>query len=280
MSDIRRASRFADARPVARPRRFDADRRNSLLAIAALAIMVSGALAWSATKVRLEGATRREAGSMCLAGTAPPVANLVLVDATDPLARNSGPRFRALMSKVREATPKNGRLTVATFDGDLGHPLQVRFDACSPGRGRDANALVEGPRAAERRYREGFQKALDGVSRALADKTSADASPIAEQITRAANDPAVPWRGERRVLTLLTDGLQNTPGMSPYGGDRFALPPAPAGLLTGVTVDYIELANPRSSARQTPAVRQAWAKWLADAGAEVRMFAPGFPPPA
>jgi hypothetical protein len=250
------------------------------VSLLAMGFMVMGAGGWSLVAARHDDANARDPATLCPRRGEPPTATLVLIDGTDPLAKANGARFVALMNRLRDETPRNGRLIVAAFDGDLGHPLDVKFDWCSPGKGSETNAVFEGPNAADRSYREHFAAPLDRAIKSLADTQTSPRSPIAEQVIRAVNDPALPWRAPHRSLVVLSDGIENTPAMSPYRGDRFVLPMAPPRLLSGVAVSYIELDTPRDSALQTPEARHTWAQWFTNAGAtDLKMFAPGYPPP-
>ncbi len=276
---LSRACLYADLSPERPAPRFRAGLLSTWLAVAAMILMAVGAGGWTYLASRRDFASERDPATHCLTHIAAPTATLVLVDGTDPLAQANGARFVAVMDRLRQATPRNGRLIVATFDGDLGHPLDVKFDWCSPGRADEADPVFEGPVQVDRAYTEGFRAPLDRAVAAMAVTATAPHSPVAEQIARAVGDASLPWRGHRRNLVVLTDGLENTETMSPYRGDRFALPPAIPSLLDGVNVSFIELPNARDSRLQTGRVRAAWARWLTDSGGQVKMFAPGYPPP-
>lgn len=216
--------------------------------------------------------------TLCRLHQPAPEAVLILVDATDPLARENAPRFRALVEGVRDRLPRHGRLIIAPFGGDLGRPLSSKFDICSPGQRKDADPRTEGAARMQSLYESRFGQPLQGVIEQLSTADTSPISPIAEQIERAANDPALHWTGERRTLWLLTDGLQNYTH-SVYRTGVVSLPRPERRFLAGVKVVFVELANPRDAALQGEDGRAAWRAWLEAAGASVEMRAAGYPDP-
>ncbi|HEX8572195.1 MAG TPA: hypothetical protein VF759_05540 [Allosphingosinicella sp.] len=247
----------------------------------ALLVLAAGVGAGVLKGQRAAEENARNPSTLCLEKGLPPVSTLALLDVTDRLAADSGDRFTRLVQRLRDDLPRNARLTIVPFADDLGQSLAPAIDICSPGRGEEANGSFEGPGRIQRAYETKFQAPLQRIAQRLSDTGASANSPIAEQIVRAASDPAISWSGTRRELTLFTDGLQNTPSSRVYSTGAVRLPPPPPGILQGVTVNYIELTNPRHNALQSAQVRLAWKAWFEAAGAErVRMFAPGFPPPA
>lgn len=242
-------------------------------------LVVAGATAL-VVGLRASEANERSADTMCLTNRAATASVLVLLDTTDPLARDSGPRFLALVNRIRDRLPRNGRLTVASFDGNVAAPLNQVFDWCSPGQGAEADQAFEGPRSVERQYEQRFQAPLEEAAGDLVKLAPSTQSPIAEQIARAVSDPALGWSGGEREIYVLTDGLQNVPGASVYDGKGVVLPPPAPDLLTGVRVHYVELGNLRRPDLQTSQGRAAWQQWFENAGAsKVMMYAPGYAAP-
>ena len=250
-----------------------------ILVVAAIVIMLAGVAAWYAAGVRSDYQGKRDSATLCLVHAPTPRAELTLLDQTDALAAGAGTRFTRLIRHIRDTLPRNGRLTIVPFGGDLGRSLEVSFDVCSPGRGSEANELTEGRLPLQREYEARFQIPLDRAARELSMPRESGRSPITAQILRAINDPAIPWRGEEKVINLLTDGLENTAESPVYRDGVVRLPPPPRELLRDVTVNYFELASARHSALQTSAVRAAWKAWFEAAGARVNMYAPGYSAP-
>ncbi|MBB4837514.1 hypothetical protein HNP52_000565 [Sphingomonas kyeonggiensis] len=251
-----------------------------IVAGAAIVAMLLGMAAWYASGAQQGDATERDPATLCLLRAPASRAELTLLDQTDALAAGAGQHFTRLINHVRDTLPRNGRLTIVPFGGDLGQPLAVAFDICSPGKGAEADTLSEGAVRLQRDYETRFVAPLSKAAAELAVPRESNQSPIADQILRAANDPTIGWRGEERILNLMTDGLENTPASPIYTSGKIVLPPPPSDLLRGVTVNYFELASARNSALQTPVVRAAWKAWFEAAGAKVNMYAPGYAVPA
>lgn len=250
-------------------------------AIGALAAMAAGVGAWMVASDAHSRASLREERTLCLIHSTPPVAVLTMIDVTDPLAAGSGERFAGLLREARLALPRDGRFTVVPFNGELGGSLSPAFDRCSPGRGVEADEFMEGQNSVQRNYDREFVRVLDRAGRRVASAEASDFSPIAAQVMRAVNDPAIRWVGGRRELSIYTDGLEHTSQSRIYSGAPIRLPTPPPDLLRGVTVNFVELANPRFSHLQTPAVREAWRRWFEAAGAErINMRAEGYATPS
>lgn len=245
------------------------------VSVLALTAMIAGALYADGE----QALAARDPETLCRTAVAAPRATLVLLDQTDALAEGSGARFLSLMRRVKADLPRDARLTIISFGGDLGAPLVPVIDICSPGTGSEANELVESRVSAQRVYDTRFTGRLERLARDLQAPHESPYSPIAQQIERAVNDPALNWRGEARELIIMSDGLQHVAGSGLYAGRPIRLPPPTPGLLRGVTVRYYELANPTRSDLQTAAMRAAWLEWFRACGAEVRMYAPGYPAP-
>jgi hypothetical protein len=252
----------------------------TIIASAAIAIVFVGIAAWYVIGARSDYVGERDKATLCLLHAQTPRAELTLLDQTDALAAGAGQRFARLIRHIRETLPRNGRLTIVPFGGDLGQSLQVAFDVCSPGLGSEADQLTEPVLRVQRDYEARFLTPLDETAAGLIVPRESDQSPIAAQILRAVNDPAIGWVGKERVLNLLTDGLENTAESHVYKDGIVILPPASANILRNVTVNYFELASAQHSALQTPATRATWKAWLEARGANVIMYAPGYATPS
>lgn len=251
-------------------------RARDALAWAGVAALVVAAAVFVTSGQKADALNRRDEAH-CLVNRPTPVAVLTLLDQTDTLGRDAGKRFDDLMAATLRRLPRNGRLTIVPFGGDLGQSLASQFSACSPGKKGDADPWSEAADDVQWDYENTFLKPLSQVSARLLDARPSGRSPIAEQIERAVSDTAIMWEGQHRELVVMTDGLQFTAGSPIYTGGKFKLPDAPPALLRGVTVRYVELANPTHSELQTAELRKAWEAWFIAAGAEkVIMVAPGY----
>ena len=244
--------------------------------VVALLAMFGGIAAWTAHDAQIAYADERDE-HLCLLHAAAPQKDLLLLDETDPLAKDSGKRFENIMQDVTSNLPRNARLTVVPFGGDLGQAPVSIFDFCSPGRGAEAKQWSEGKIQVQATYNQQFGAPLAQAQNTIRDSHSSNASPIVEQIERVMGDPSIAFRGDHRTLIVMTDGLQNTATSLVYADGHVTLPPAPAGLLKGVDVHYVELASEAHPELQQPSVRSAWLAWFRAAGARsVRMSAPGY----
>lgn len=207
----------------------------------------------------------------CLLNSETPKALLVMVDTTDPLAAESGPRLKAAIMDAVGELPRYSRVTLIAFGNQLADPLDVKFDGCLPGR-RDDAGWDEGGGYLEHQHHK-FEVEVERVVQSLEKLPPASSSPIAEQVIRAASDRVLHWQGARRGLLLVTDGLQT----SVYANGHVRLPAPANGILKGVEVEFFEVGNVRDQSLQTPAMRSAWGNWFKAAGAEVKMSAPGYP---
>ncbi len=253
------------------------ERRGTIVAVLSLAflVLILGAGLYFGSRQQIAG--ERAPATGCLVNAPTPSSTLAMLDVTDQLAAGSGERFSNLITQIRDNLDRDARLTIVPFGGDLGQSLVPVFDRCSPGRGSQADGWNEGPHRVERDYQNGFAARVSRAADRLRSATSSPQSPIATQIERAVSDPAIVWTGANRRLVLLTDGLENTASSRVYVRGRITLPPPRPGLLAGVTVDYVELVNPRHHTLQTSALREAWREWFLASGAErVNMYAAGY----
>ena len=208
----------------------------------------------------------------CLLHAENPQAVVLMIDSTDPLAKQSGPRLRTAIMDLVNDLPRYSRVTLVAFGNQLADPLEIKFDGCLPGR-RDDAGWDEGGGYLNSQFRK-FDTKVKQVVASLEALPPANSSPIAEQVIRAASDRVLHWEGARRRLFLATDGLESVV----YRTGRVTLPTPAANLLSGVDVEFFEVGNERDYALQTPSMRVAWANWFKAAGStSVQMSAPGYP---
>lgn len=244
----------------------------SVAVIILTVIAVVSALYWLSNA---EKANARDPETQCLINGNVPLAALVVVDQTDPLAKAAGDRFSAIMNVVKAKIPRGGRLIVVPFNGDLGNAPVPMFDRCSPGQADEA-ASTEGSARLQRLYNVRFSQKVDEIAKSLQNEQSTGYSPIAQQLERIITDPAIAWHGEHCSLYLISDGLESTPGANIYKGEKVRFPKPVAGLFRGCEVHYFELANPKRFDLQTPDSRAALNEWFIASGSRPHMHAPGY----
>jgi hypothetical protein len=160
---------------------------------------------------------------------------------------------------------------IVPFGGDPAVPLKPVFDHCVPGKDSDGG-LTEGSLVLKQKYEE-FQRSLATLVELLQSIPDSKTSPITQQIENAASDSTLHWEGRTRSLYLVTDGLES----SIYWTKALHLKEPTPNLLDGVKAEYFEVGNPRAARLQTRSLRDEWKRWLTQAGADVRMDAPGYP---
>ncbi len=267
--------RFAQRR---QPRISPGTVRTSLWA-AVIVASVAAMIGFAVNRAAADRRGRIDPTSLCSTYETSPRASLMVIDRTDPLARDDAANFTAMVRHVAASMRRNDRLTIVPFDGDLGRTPVAVFDICSPGRADEADDLQEGRGAARRRFEGKFMGPLTETMNGLMTSARSARSPIARQIERIVTSPAIGWRGRERELIVVTDGLENTEESPIYTDGAIRLPTPTPGLLRGVTVKYYLLANARRSDLQRNQVQAAWKAWLEAEGATVEMYAPGFVPP-
>lgn len=206
----------------------------------------------------------------CLQNAAAPRAAMFMIDSTDRLSPETAKHVIDTIKQDAAALPRFSRVILVPFDDDTARPLKPIFSKCLPGSGKDAG-IDENARFLEIARHE-FDQSLDKLEDTLTGLPPSKTSPISTQIVRAASDPVLEWKGAKRTLVLLSDGLES----SIYWTRTLKLPEPPHGLLDGVDVEYVELGNEKAGKLQSDQMRQQWRSWFEKAGGDVRMTAPGY----
>ncbi len=207
--------------------------------------------------------------TLCSVSKPPSGLTLVLVDRTDPLAQENGPRFQQMMVGLGETALRAERLTIIPFADNLGAPLTPIFDVCSPGRRKDADAWTESGALMEKAYKDKFLAPLDEAIAQLSKPSKSDYSPITRQIERVTKDRTLTAVGGPAKIILLSDLLENTTEQSVYDSGPFELPPPRSQFLKGFTVQIVQLGNTRAAALQSPELTEKWVAWFRAAGATI-----------
>lgn len=218
----------------------------------------------------------------CLKGAPPAQTHAVLVDFTDRPSAEHLTHLEALKGSLLRETPLNAKILVGALTPDtLPGPVTLLLEACNPGTRN--GAFTERPSSApmDQYWRARFALPLaESLDRAKALPESSKASPILEGITALSGRADFDGRISGRRLTVVTDGLQLTPGVYSHfrGGDLWksyrasTLPAATQADLTGIRVEIIYLRRPEFAQRQTDQHRAFLARWLESHGASAVAF--------
>lgn len=160
---------------------------------------------------------RIDAQTLC-PETGPVSVDIVLVDQTDTLNARQRAYVLNRLLELKDDVPKGGALQFFAIKADRSDVLKPVFTICNPGRGGEANPLVESQRRVETEWKERFEQPTLAVLSEVISPSEADISPIMEAIQSVAistlNRKSV--QGTPRTLTVVSDLLHNTPEFSQY----------------------------------------------------------------
>lgn len=225
----------------------------------------------------------------CLRSAPPAQTHTVLIDFTDRPLGEHLTHLEALKGSLLRETPLNAKILVAALTPDALHgPVTLLLEVCNPGT--KSGPFSERPSSApmDQYWRARFAQPLaESLDRAKALPESRQASPILEGITALSGRADFDGRIAGRRLTVVTDGLQLTPGVYSHfrGGDLWkafqtsALPASTQADLTGVQVEIVYLRRPEFAQRQTDQHRAFLRRWLESRGTATVTFR-GAPSPA
>ncbi len=152
---------------------------------------------------------------LCIRDATPPQHDIVLVDATDTLSSANMRETRKLINdRILKQLPKNGRLTIISFTGDVDGFFNGTFTRCNPGK--DANQFYENPEKKAREWRNKFINVLDGFLTKLENIPTADSTPLLEVLQIISADSAFSPEIEKRRIFIISDLLQSHGGVSFY----------------------------------------------------------------
>lgn len=146
----------------------------------------------------------------------------VLVDMTDALDPVQAAALRNTLLKIRDATPKYGRLEIYTLAPVDVSTLKPIFAACSPGSAKDVDSSLYGnPELAERIWRKQFGDKAEEIIAKIQNTQPEERSPILEgvksvSVTAFGNPLAQDAKVKKFVL--ISDLIQNGPELSMYQG--------------------------------------------------------------
>lgn len=197
----------------------------------------------------------------------------VLVDVTDPLDPTQSAALRNAMLKIRDATPKFGRLEIYALG-----PVQVRtltpiFAACSPGSGEDVDSSLYGnPELADRIWKQRFGDKVAEVVNRLGELAPQANSPILEgvkSVSVTAFGNPLARNAKTKKFILISDLIQNSAQLSMYHGvpdfDAFRHSPyfqetRPA--LRGADVELVPIEREAASKVQDTRWRDFWISYF------------------
>jgi hypothetical protein len=205
--------------------------------------------------------------------------SVILVDTTDALSDGQRQLVRQVIDDFAAQALPFEKVSVFSIDAAAAYEPKRLFSACSPKRGEDADGFSEDPRRLEALWARDFGRPLDEAIAAEIAKGPQDSSPIIESVFAISLlydfSTAVPFRR----LVVVSDMLQNSPGLSLYKAnaeyDSYAKSEhgelhRPDLRATEVTLHYV--IRPAVLARQNAANREFWTRFFLAAGttAEIR----------
>lgn len=221
-------------------------------------------------------------GAGCLKTAAPADVHAVVFDFTDAPLPEHLTHLEALRRSLPRETPINGKLLLAALSPDGANgPIVPLLEVCNPGAKSGAFTDRPSPAPIDQVWRVRFAQPLsEALDRAKTLPPSKEASRIMESVTALSGRADFDGRVARRRLTLVTDGLQLTPGVFSLfrGGDLWkafqasGLPASTQADLAGVHVEIVYLRRPEFAQRQTEHQRAFLQRWLESRGAAAVTF--------
>jgi hypothetical protein len=143
----------------------------------------------------------------------------VLVDVTDPMTLPQRQDLRNKFEELKNDIPKGGRLAIFKVDVASDKLLSPVLEVCNPGEGKDASEMSSDPKAVQKQWDDKYEQPLNDAFHTIVAATGSETSPIFQSIQSVAltelRDPKAKGKPER--LIVVSDLLQNTPGLSFYG---------------------------------------------------------------
>lgn len=151
----------------------------------------------------------------------PRAVHVFLFDRTDPITPQQGQLIKQKLARYVDSAKTGERFDFYTVEGDEKRVLMPHLQACSPGRGVEANELYENPKAIQRKFEEQFVAAIRMQADELLQESTKDNSPIIESIRGAAitsfgrfDRNEIPLR-----MTIISDLIQHSAVYSQYRSD-------------------------------------------------------------
>lgn len=148
----------------------------------------------------------------------------VIIDTTDSINAIQKQAIENELKIIRQSIPRDGALAfyAAGFTGDISRP---EFALCNPGHADEINAVNEGTRRAQIRWRDGFEKPLQDVLAKMLVTTPSQSTPLLEAIQSVSVLSFGPLRANEKTsakppipkrLVIISDLLQHSNNLSLY----------------------------------------------------------------
>lgn len=193
----------------------------------------------------------------------------LLVDVTDPMTLPQRQDLRNKLEELKGTIPLYGRVAIFKVDAARERLLAPVLELCNPGKGSDYSSWTADRKKMQERWDNGFDQPLTSAFESLTVASAAEQSPILQSMQSVALTelPTSKTDGADRHLVVISDLLQNTPGLSFYGRIPTAQevtqsPTFATGRtdLRGVKVDLWMLERPDFSSTQPRALAELWAE--------------------
>lgn len=142
-----------------------------------------------------------------------------IVDVTDPMTLPQRQDLRNKLEELKNDIPQGGRIAIFKVDAANDQLLTPILEKCNPGDAKDFSEMDSDPKAVQKRYDEEYEKPLDEAFQAIVVASGSETSPILQSIQSVALTElrATKAKGKPQRLVVISDLLQNTPGLSFYG---------------------------------------------------------------
>jgi hypothetical protein len=194
----------------------------------------------------------------CVAGAAHDTLAIV-IDTTDPLLAGSMTDSLDAISEAMAGLKPGDRVVVTELDGAVQSAPAPLVDACLP--------LLDS-NLARHRMRDRIETPLREKLATLAKSPASETTPLIETVLYLAGERRLNGPTSRLSILLITDGLQNSPIATAYHRRGPFAPPKDKQALTGATVTFFLIRNPRDFQLQPAGVHHL-VEWLRQAGATV-----------
>jgi hypothetical protein len=210
---------------------------------------------------------------------------VVLIDLTDPINPVQARALRNALIKIRDDTPKFGRLEVYPLESTAKKEIQPLFVGCSPGSGKEVDSRWYGnPELADKEWQKKFASKLGEVIEGVRNIKPADASPLLEGIQSVAvtafGVPLAAKAKERRII-IISDMIHHTSELSMFQGapefEKFKGTPyylRTKSTLRGAQIDVGLIVRETRKNVQQPKLYQFWVKWVDDSDGYLRDWDP------
>lgn len=249
----------------------------------ACAITVVGALLGGAAAVQTFGQTDPRDAFNCPSDRPAPAHTVLLLDATDALDAGQASRLMDAAQAEAKALPRRGRLTLLLVKANSPWEPEEVLSICNPGRGSEANPILETDRVLEREWKRAFWQPLQTAAAQLTQLPPTDESPILQSLAAVAGRRDFSPTSPGRKLVYVGDGLHYTAGSySHYDGGDLQAGYRKSGIVaeldadfTGARIEIEYLRRPVAPGIQGASHRAFWRWWFTEHNASSVTFRGG-----